>query len=494
MAENELSETRVAEILVQIRQERTRAMYARIAATVCVLIILVAFASRTYDRVKDFDVDSFFTHLQVEGAKRVWPVVADELDRVATAAAPALTDAFSKEMMELSPRLQTALATESEVLVANLQERLAASLDEALTKKDVVGSSGIAERFPRFQNDAEAMQELNEQLLRATREWANVQLDTTFHDHFRILDSINETFFALEGEARDDLEEGATPANLEDVLTLFLEIIDTRLNVEEYERRTEMTTNNAGIEGLLLQELQKEQKATRLSYIVSAVLVIFVLLYTAWLGSRITLLLDPEGLALSASGLVLEATPDVGADLEATLVDGAPELARSVSQSIVDAIPTFRVYVEEQLGPVIDTTAEEMAAAAVAKLSERVANHEMVEGQETAELANAIVEEFEAGLDMALDEPDEEGETPRQRIEASLESLEKIDRELKIIARGRSLSGTQQQERDLLMAWLQMIVSTETSMPSPAAEEAAPIDPAAEPAEQPMSEEDQAQD
>ncbi len=255
-----------------------------------------------------------------------------------------------------------------------------------------------------------------------------------------------------------------------------------------------MTTNNAGIEGLLLQELQKEQKATRLSYIVSAVLVIFVLLYTAWLGSRITLLLDPEGLALSASGLVLEATPDVGADLEATLVDGAPELARSVSQSIVDAIPTFRVYVEEQLGPVIDTTAEEMAAAAVAKLSERVANHEMVEGQETAELANAIVEEFEAGLDMALDEPDEEGETPRQRIEASLESLEKIDRELKIIARGRSLSGTQQQERDLLMAWLQMIVSTETSMPSPAAEEAAPIDPAAEPAEQPMSEEDQAQD
>jgi hypothetical protein len=249
-----------------------------------------------------------------------------------------------------------------------------------------------------------------------------------------------------------------------------------------------MTTNHAGIEGLLVSELHKEQKATRLSYIVSAVLVVFVMLYTSWLGSRINLLLEPEGLALTASGLVQEATPQIGADLEATLVDGAPEIARSVSQSIVDAIPTFRVYVEEQLGPVIDTTAEEMAAAAVAKLSERVANHEMVEGRETAELANAIVDEFRAGLDLALDEADEDGETPRERIEASLESLEKIDRELKILARGRSLTDTQQQERDLLMAWLQMIVNTETTMPSPAAEQAAPIDPAAEPAEAPRSE------
>ena len=101
------------------------------------------------------------------------------------------------------------------------------------TMEDVVGKSGIAERFPDFHDNPEAMEALNEQLLRASRDWANTQLDTTFHDHFQILDSINQTFYAMEGEARDQITDGQTPANLEDVLTLFLEIIDTRLNVEE---------------------------------------------------------------------------------------------------------------------------------------------------------------------------------------------------------------------------------------------------------------------
>ena len=233
MPDNELNEARVAEILGQMRQERQRAMYARIAATVAVLLILIIFSAKTYNRIKNFDVDSFFVALQVEGAKKVWPIVAQELDRVADAAAPALTDAFARETMELGPRLQEVLAKESELLMTNMQARLAGSLDEALTKEDVVGKSGIAERFPTFHDNPEAMEALNEQLLRASRDWANTQLDTTFHDHFLILDSINQTFYALEGEARDQLDEGQTPANLEDVLTLFLEIIDTRLNVEE---------------------------------------------------------------------------------------------------------------------------------------------------------------------------------------------------------------------------------------------------------------------
>jgi len=233
VSDNVVSEARVAELLGQMRQERQRAMYARIGATVAVLLILIIFSVKTYNRIKNFDVDSFFVALQVEGAKKVWPVVAQELDRVADAAAPALTDAFAKETMDLGPRLQEVLTKESEVLVTNMQARLAGSLDEALKKEDVVGKSGIAERFPDFHDNPEAMEALNEQLLRASRDWANTQLDTTFHDHFQILDSINQTFYAMEGEARDQITDGQTPANLEDVLTLFLEIIDTRLNVEE---------------------------------------------------------------------------------------------------------------------------------------------------------------------------------------------------------------------------------------------------------------------
>ncbi len=219
-------------------------------------------------------------------------------------------------------------------------------------------------------------------------------------------------------------------------------------------------SNNA-IEQLLLEEVEREKKSSRISYIVIAVLVLFTLVYVSWLGSRVKLLLDPEGLAYTATGLAVESAPEISAQLEATLVDGAPDIANWVSEQIVMAIPAFRLYIEEQVGPVVDEAAAEMVDAAAVSLSKKAKDDTIFEGKETAELANALMAEFELGLELALDEEDEKGETPRERIAASLEALTEIDRELQILAANRALTPTQQKERELLVEWLQLIVSME---------------------------------
>lgn len=233
MTENGPSEARVRELLGQMQVDRQRAMYARIGGTLVVLLILGVFAAKSYGRMKNFDVDTFMVTLQTEGAKKVWPVISKELDEVAGKASPALEAAFHAEMMELGPRVQETLTLESAKLIENMQARLASSLDENLKDKDLAKAAGLADRFPTFADDEEAMQDLNEQLLRATREWANAQLDTTFSAHFRLLESINETYHRLEGEAREEVEAGAKTASTEDVLTVFMEIINMRLNPEE---------------------------------------------------------------------------------------------------------------------------------------------------------------------------------------------------------------------------------------------------------------------
>ncbi len=227
------SEARVRELLAEMRAERQRAMYVRLGGTLIILIILGVFAFKSYNRMKNFDVDTFMVTLQTEGAERVWPVISEELDAVAAKASPALEQAFQAEMMELGPRLQETLTEESEKLVNNMQERLANSLDENLKEKDLAKEAGLADRFPDYADNPEAMQELNEQLLRATREWANVQLDTTFAEHFKLLESINTTYHQLEGEAREGIEGGTSTASTEDVLTVFMEILNMRLNPEE---------------------------------------------------------------------------------------------------------------------------------------------------------------------------------------------------------------------------------------------------------------------
>ncbi len=219
--------------------------------------------------------------------------------------------------------------------------------------------------------------------------------------------------------------------------------------------------SNNVIEQLLLEELEREKKSSRMSYIVIALLILFVLIYVSWLGSRVKLLLDAEGLAYTATGLAVESAPDIRAQLEATLVDGAPDIAHWVSEQIVSSIPAFRLYIEEQVGPVVDEAAREMVEAAVVSLTKKAKDDSVFEGKETAELANALIAEFETGLELALDEEDDEGSSPRKRIAASLESLTEIDRELQILAKNRALTPTQQKERELLIEWLQLIVSME---------------------------------
>ncbi len=222
----------VADLLKQMREERQKAAYVRIAATLAILVILGVFAKRTYTKFTQFDVETFVTALQVEGAKRVWPVVSKELDQVTEAALPALKEAFAKESVQFGPRLEERLQKESEVLLENMADRLAASLDVALKEADLAHNAGIADKFPTFKDDPEALEALNQALIKSVRDWAHGQLDTTFEKHFHILQSINDTFQKMEQQVKDGMATGKAPASLEDVLTVFMEIVNMRLNPE----------------------------------------------------------------------------------------------------------------------------------------------------------------------------------------------------------------------------------------------------------------------
>ncbi len=218
--------------------------------------------------------------------------------------------------------------------------------------------------------------------------------------------------------------------------------------------------NDVDVVELVRAELEKEKKNTRNTYLISVVLVIIVLGYTTWLSSQITKILHPEELALTTSGLVIDAVPKVGQDLERTLVDGAPGIARSVTDEILDTLPSFRMYLEEQFTPIVDQVAHEMTFAAVAKLKEEVKNAKFEE-RAPSELARALVEEFQKTIEFALDEPNAEGETPRDRIDRALATLEKIDAELKMLERGGNLPPDRAKERELIMGWLEFLVRAE---------------------------------
>ncbi|MCP4920878.1 MAG: hypothetical protein GY913_28625 [Proteobacteria bacterium] len=213
------------------------------------------------------------------------------------------------------------------------------------------------------------------------------------------------------------------------------------------------------IEGLLQAELEEVRATNSRSTMIGGTIAGIVGLYLLWAGSQIGQLLDPEGLGLAATGVAVEAVPQVGDSIRSVVVRGAPDLATSASQAIVEMIPTYRQLAEDELAPVIDEVAVLLATTAVDSVV-AAADHEHPEYATQAALqdgASAVVDRLDALLQEALDSPDNsegpDGPTPRDAIVASLEQLETIDKGLARLASG----GGDAQERELLVAWLNVV-------------------------------------
>lgn len=213
------------------------------------------------------------------------------------------------------------------------------------------------------------------------------------------------------------------------------------------------------IEGLLQAELESVRATNSRSTMIGGTIAGVIGLYLLWAGNQIGQLLDPEGLGLAAAGVAVEAVPQVGDSIRSVVVRGAPDLATSASQAIVDMIPTYRQLAEDELAPVIDEVSVVLASTAVDSIVS-AADHEHPEYATQAALqegADAVVTRLDVVLQEALDSPNDEdgpdGPTPRDAIVASLEQLETIDKGLKRLASG----GGDAQERELLVAWLNVV-------------------------------------
>ncbi|MSP54271.1 MAG: hypothetical protein EXR69_01490 [Myxococcales bacterium] len=209
------------------------------------------------------------------------------------------------------------------------------------------------------------------------------------------------------------------------------------------------------IEDLLTEQLNAEQKVTgvgrRNGLIVVAIAGAY-LIGMSWVASEF---LDPEGLALAASGYAVEAVPAGAAQIHALVVEGAPDLAKLGAQQLIAQIPSYRVSLEQQIDPVIDEVAGVLADAAVKKMAASSGDPNATYSDDAAleVAATAAVESLDLVLSEAMQEKGENGESPQHTITESLTGLKRIDTEL---SRGARKEGDPA-ERELLLAWLNVL-------------------------------------
>jgi len=199
-------------------------------------------------------------------------------------------------------------------------------------------------------------------------------------------------------------------------------------------------------------DLEKERKGNKTFQLVGVGFVVVIGGYLLWLSWALGTMLNPANLAEATAGVAIDAAPGLMQHLRGIVVDGAPDLARTASDAAVDMIPSYRTSLEDELKPVVDEVAEVVAETAVKEMV--ASGSAQMDGQTMQAASEAAVARLSLVLDEAMDEAvEDDGRTPRQMIEGSLEQLTTLDRGLKHMAKG----GGDRSERELVLAWLNVV-------------------------------------
>ena len=218
-------------------------------------------------------------------------------------------------------------------------------------------------------------------------------------------------------------------------------------------------SGNSDLEAVLTRlraELEQQGSERLRSQRIGLAIVVLVGLYLCWVTVQVNRLSDPEEVALAAAGAAMGATPVLGEHLRTVLVEGAPDIARLASSSVVDMIPAYRQVAEAELMPLVDQVSEVLATVALAHMARSLTEGTTPSSEQEAlqAAADAAVARFEVVLEEALDEPSENGgPTPRESIAEALSQLRIIDRGLKRVAS----KGGDPRERELILSWLALI-------------------------------------
>ena len=223
--------SRAEALLDKLAEERIRSRKITRAVGLGVLVLFLMFGFTLYRKVVTFDADALILHMQRQAGTQVWPHVSREIDALSRQAVPALTDALNDEMENLLPSINETLVEESVALQEHLDQAMKVSLSNHFRTAINENEDALKDRMAMFSMEGEFYDDLMESMQNRAQGWAQDQLDATFSRRVEVLQEINEPTQALREDA-DAQRTAGVEASLDDVVMLFMEILNTRLDGE----------------------------------------------------------------------------------------------------------------------------------------------------------------------------------------------------------------------------------------------------------------------
>jgi flagellar motor component MotA len=215
---------------------------------------------------------------------------------------------------------------------------------------------------------------------------------------------------------------------------------------------TEIQKKVKAINEQLQGDIKKKKNTMIVSIVGGVILMIIVIIYFSWIKGLIKEVIQPESLMIVAGGEIRKVLPQLSQELEKSLKEQAPVIARYSSQQILIAIPDGRKYLEEEFimkteeaidqfigefDKVVSQALEENRTVIVGFMKD--ASNPDKKEQLSEEIYNSLKEQFSQDY-------------IKEDIESYTKVLVRLNDKIKILYQGTDLSEEEMIVRDIIFA------------------------------------------
>ncbi len=222
-----------------------------------------------------------------------------------------------------------------------------------------------------------------------------------------------------------------------------------------------------GLAGAVRDFVEAEGAAARRSrsraIVVGVLASVLVFGYLWWLRSSLEDVIHPQAMAEFLSSSAVNAVPQLGEELEETLMEVAPRVAADLADGAVNGVPELGQLVENELDRAVEEMATFTAQQSAADLADLLAGAEGATPEARVEAAAAALV---ASMDAQLKQGRADAKGGKSRgeeatvlvsLQDAMASLERINARLGKLAARDQLTHQEQLEKRLIQSWMQMV-------------------------------------
>ncbi len=172
----------VKELIEELERERAKARQATSVMLLLLMAMLSTFSFVVFSNFRSYDIRSIENAVAASTSARVWPVIARQIEELATSAVPEMLQQMSDVSPDLLPNIDALVSRESTLLERSNNSALATIVSTAFLTAENERNNDIIEWRDSLSVDGSAAENIADAVAIHSQVWAQEKIEDLFAD------------------------------------------------------------------------------------------------------------------------------------------------------------------------------------------------------------------------------------------------------------------------------------------------------------------------